>query len=356
MDVTFSYSLSPEQQQNWLEFWEKADHSHPRQHFAMGQIEVAKGRRPIFVMGNVADTPVIVAIFSIRPLWFRNQCSLEALCLSGPVFDDPVYLAPFLKEVVAYFKKQRVGQITISPYWFYPEAEAVKDELKAMKFSPIGMPRPTGIVDLRKSEEEILLSFSKKTRGKIRKLKEFPITIYPVTTIAEAQPLYDCLFKMRSERGILQMSWNEFKVTCLTLQNNPEIGACIAANYKQTFMAGRIILCGPRYAHSFGYAVNYEAARAFAKITFGCSLFWWSYLWAKKQGCYYFDVEGYDQNAEPTHPLYSIYAYKQQFKPSQVYRLEPFVCRCNIVSYLTFKGSTLPCKVGRQFRRPSVPE
>jgi len=100
MDLTCTYTLTPEQQQQWLRFWKKTRHSHPRQHFAMGDIEAAKGRKPVFVFGFEGDTIVAIGLFSIRPLLTNNKRSLEAFCLSGPVFDDPVYLNPFLTEVI----------------------------------------------------------------------------------------------------------------------------------------------------------------------------------------------------------------------------------------------------------------
>ena len=254
MDVTFSYSMSPEQQQKWFEFWGKANHSHPRQHYAMGQIEVAKGRRPVFVMGSVANAPVIVAIFSIRPLWFGNQYSLEALCLSGPIFDDPAYLSPFLKEVVAYFKKQRIGQITISPYWFYPEAETIKNELNAIGFSLKGEPKPTGIIDLCRSEEEIYKSISRKTRQQIGYAEKLPVEIHSAETLEEARLLFDVLSQMRVERGIIPMSWSEFKSTYLCLRENPKLGTCALVYYNKIFLTGMFVLSGPESANQIGRA------------------------------------------------------------------------------------------------------
>ena len=43
MKIIITFSLTPEQQEYWLKFWESTHHSHPRQHYAMGQIEIANG-------------------------------------------------------------------------------------------------------------------------------------------------------------------------------------------------------------------------------------------------------------------------------------------------------------------------
>jgi lipid II:glycine glycyltransferase (peptidoglycan interpeptide bridge formation enzyme) len=347
MDVSFSYSLTREQQQQWFGFWKNAHHSHPQQHFAMGQIEAARGRKPIFVMGSVANTPVIVAIFSIRPLWFRRRYSLNAVCFSGPIFDDPVYLAPFLKEVVAYFKELRIGQTMISPYWFYPETEAIKTELNKLNFGFVKDTKYTGVIDLCRTEEEIYESISRKTRQQIGYAEKLPVEIRSAETLEEARPLFDCLSKMHLERGVQPMSWAEFKSTYLCLRENPELGTCAVVYYNKIFLAGMFVLCGPESANPMGYAINYVAAKAFPNITFGCGLWWWCFLWARKQGCKFFDVEGYNETAKQEVIVYQVYQFKSRFSPRQVYR-EHFTCCCNTVTYFILNGSILLGKVGRR--------
>lgn len=337
MEITFTDSLTPDQQQAWIKFWEQSPHAHPRQHYAMGQIEIAKGRKPVFAFGRVDSEIVVMGIFSIQPLWFGDKCSLEAICYSGPVFEDPKHIYPFMEQVIDYFKKRYVGKVTISPYWLYPEAAPVKNELTTLGFSH-GKPRPTGIVNLSCTEDELFMSFSKKVRKQIRKLEQFQFDIKITTAVEDAKPLYDSLSKMRFDKGIEQMSWPEFKETLLCLNKNPMLGLCALMNYEHSFLTGRFLLCGPETAHGLGYVVNRQTADLLPNITVGFTLFWWCFCWAQQHGYKFFDLEGYQENIKPDHPLYALYQYKRQFRPHQVYRLESFGYQCNFYVCLLLKG------------------
>ena len=136
MKTIITYSLTPEQQESWLNFWQSTKHAHPRQHYAMGQVEIAKGRKPIYAMGLVGSELVAIGIFSVRLLWNDKKFSMEAICYSGPVIENPKHMRPFMEEMIDYFKEIYVGNITITPYWLYPEAAAIKDELAILGFSP----------------------------------------------------------------------------------------------------------------------------------------------------------------------------------------------------------------------------
>jgi lipid II:glycine glycyltransferase (peptidoglycan interpeptide bridge formation enzyme) len=325
MNTEFVRSLTTQQQQQWSDFLKQSDHAHPNQHYSMSQIEIAKGRTSIFAIGSVNNQIVVAGLFSIRPLWFGRKYSLEAICLSGPVFNDPAHLKPFLGQTIDYFGQIGVGRISMTPFWFYPEAEAVKDVFRQMRFKSKREPIPTGLVDLRRSEEEMIAALSQKTRKDMRQLEKLPINVYPITQLEDTQPLYHCLSKMRSEKRILPMSWNEFKGLYLWAQDNPQMGCFLRADYEQTFISGMLLKYGTKCAHGSAYAINTEAKKMPPKTSLGFNLWWQSLLWVKKQGSCNFDVDYYEENVEPTHPFYGFYKFKKHFKPVQVYRIEP-VC------------------------------
>jgi lipid II:glycine glycyltransferase (peptidoglycan interpeptide bridge formation enzyme) len=350
MNIEFVRSLTTQQQQQWSDLLSQSDHAHPRQHFQMGQIEIAKGRTPVFAVGLVDDQLVIAGLFSIHPLWFGGRISLEANCLSGPVFNDPVYLKPFLAQVIDYFGQIGVGRISMTPYWFYPEAEVIKDVLRQMRFLPMREPIPTGLIELNKTEEEFTASFTKNARKKLRRLEKHPIHVYPIKRFEDTLPLFQCLSRMRSERAIMEISRKEFQETYLCLQGNPRLGCWLRADYEQTFIAGTILLCGVKYAHGVAYAINPEVEQTFPKVSLGFSLWWQSILWLNKQGSLYYDVDVYEENAEPAHPLYAVYQFKRQFMPVQVNRLEPYSYEYKSVTSVMLHGYLILEKIVRHVK------
>lgn len=351
MKVTFTFSLTPEQQHSWSKFIQKSDHGHPRQHFTMCQIKFAKKKKTVFVTGTVNNQIVVTGLFGIRPLWFGEQGSLEATCLSGPVFDDPVYLKPFLEETIEYFRRLNVGRVSVSPYWIYPEAENVKEIFRQMRFKPKCEYIPTGLVDLNRSEADIVASLSKNARKKLKRLETYPIKIYPATQLEQAEPLYNSLSRLRSERGVLPMSWNEFKETIVWSKQYPQLGCCLRADYENIFISGKFLLYGVKYAHGLAYAINSDVPKNLPKISLGFLLWWQGLLWVQKQGSRYYDVDVYEENVEPLHPLYAVYQFKKQFKPIQVYRLEPYYYDYKSITQILLRGSVVIDKLGCRLKR-----
>lgn len=66
-----------------------------------------------------------------------------------------------------------------------------------------------------------------------------------------------------------------------------------------------------------------------------------------------FDLEGYSDNINRDHPLYSVYHFKGQFRPRQVYRLEPFCIDLNRSLSLLLYGLKTKDKIVRRFQ--SIP-
>jgi len=102
------------------------------------------------------------------------------------VFDNVEFFKEFIQCVIARFKKLGVGSVRISPYWQFPEAEQVESAINSLGFVPYnrreGTRSSTGYVDLTRSEDEILASFSQNTRRKIRQVEHSGVTVGPART------------------------------------------------------------------------------------------------------------------------------------------------------------------------------
>ncbi len=346
MNLHFCYELDQGQKAQWEQFWYKCQHSHPRQHFLFGEVERAKGRIPVYAFGEINGSIVCIGVFSIRPLFFGNKFSLEAICLRGPAFDDVTQGREFLLQVISRFKTLSVGSIRISPYWIFPEANEVVSAIAALGFltygSSSGDRTSTGLVDIQRREDEILRSFSRSARYQIYLASRLSVSVRPVTNFDDAVVAFKCLEQMRTERGILPLSYEEFKATFEHVLKDSEYGILLNSFIGDTFLGGLWIIRGIRTANPAGYAVQRSISKELpSSLSIGPSLWWEGIKWAKEKGCSLFDVEGYDEGVDKSSPLYHIHEFKRKFCPKPTQIISQHVYVCNTLTYSVYKGFNL---------------
>lgn len=340
--ISFHYKLYPHQQSEWVRFWEQCRNSYPRQHYLFGEVERAKGRTPIYVMGKVDGDIVCIAIFSIHPLFFGKRFSLEAYCLRGPAFDDVSFFKEFIQQVIARFKALGVAIVRVSPYWQFPEAEEVESVLNELRFVPYykseGSRSDTGFVDLRRPENEILVSFPRSVRYNVRRAEKLGVKVQAVTKIDEAYAAYECLSAMRSTRGLTPMSREEFTATFKHILKDREQGILLVASLNNELLGAFWLIRGPYIAYPIGYALNTENCRRLVRtLTVGHPLWWRGMKWAKENKCSWLDVEGYNENIEKSNPHYHIHEFKSHFRPKPVQIISEHICVCNALNYVVYK-------------------
>lgn len=52
-------------------------------------------------------------------------------------------------------------------------------------------------------------------------------------------------------------------------------------------------------------------------------------LWAKSNGCHYFDVEGFEHTTDRNHPKFGVYEYKRQMGAIETERFRDHLCIVN---------------------------
>lgn len=332
MKMHFCFELDEMERHKWNQFWEKCEHSHPRQHYLFGQIEQAKGRIPIYVYAEVEESIVCIGIFSIRPPLFGHNFSFEAACLRGPAFDDINYGAEFIRETLFWFRSLHVGRLRISPYWYFPDAEKISEILKQIGFVPVDehMRDKTGLINLQRSEEEIFASFERKTRQQINAASRLGATITPVTELGEARLAFDCLSSMRSQRGISKMSEKEFNVTFEHILKGQDIGLLLNAKLGPMFLGTIWNFRSSRYTNPSGYAIVPGVSKELpSNLSIGPALWWQMMKWAKSKGCRWFDVEGYIEKTQPDSLTYEVQKFKRRFSPEPVELISPQMYTCS---------------------------
>ena len=321
MKVNFSFELDETESRNWTEFWQTCHHSHAHQHFLFGKVERHKGCTPVYVYAEVDGRIVCAGIFSLHPFPFSRQCFREAICEHGPAFDDLAHAEVFLGETLSRFSSLRVARIQVSPQWYFPEAKPVALLLKRLGFMPFdGAVRiATGLIDLKRDEQEILLSFERKTRQQIKAAKKLGISIEAVTQLDEAYLAYNCLRSMRRQRGIFPMSEKEFVALFNHVLKEQETGILFIAKAGSTFLGGIWNLRSPYAANPHGYAINPKASQEVpSSFSIGPALWWQSLKWAKIKGCSFLDTEGSVEKAKPTNPRSGLRRFKRRLRPEPV--------------------------------------
>lgn len=349
MKVNFYYQLDGALQSQWNSFWQRCQHAHLQQHLLFGEVERAKGRIPIYAAGEVDGNLVCIGIFSVHPLFFGKSFSLEAICLRGPAFDGITHGKDFLLQIMSRFKALNVGSIRISPYWRFPEAQAVEELLMELGFSPYAPNSPfagdsntrtsTGRVDLQRSEDEILASFSKWTRRDIRRIEKFDVDIRPAKTMDEALLAFRSLCHMRHERGLTPMSLGEFSKTFQCILQDQNYGILFNAFSQESFLGTLWLIRGPQIALTAGYAIEPDSCKKLSNsLSIGPPLWWRGIQWAKKKGCSWLDVEGYNENTKTASPLYQIHKFKRKFRPQPLQIISEHVYICCSFTYAIYKG------------------
>ncbi len=334
MKLNFRYELNEEQQKQWIRFWQKCRHSFPRQHFLYAEIEKEQGRVPIFISGEINGSIECIGIFSIRPLFFGKRFSLEAYCLRGPAFDDVSVFKTFMEIVIKQFRFMKVGCVRVSPYWQFPEARNVEAALEELGFTSYykreGSRSDTGMVDLKRTESEIMASFSPKTRKHIRRTEKFDIEICAAKTLDNALLGFNSLCKMRYDRGLTPMLKSEFTKMFESIVKYQNYGICLNAISKERILLGSLwIIRGEQVAIPAGYVVEMEECKKIASdLSIGPPLWWNGILWAKEKGCILLDVAGYSDKTPETSYWYQIYKFKEKFRPQPIQIISEHICIC----------------------------
>lgn len=342
MKVYFQYQLSQAQQDEWLYFWENCKNAHPRQHHVFAEIEKAKGRIPLFVIGEENRKIAAIGLFSIRPFFFGNKFSLEAVCLRGPVFENIDDGRDFLLQIISFFKSLRVGSIRISPLWYFPKAEPIESLLKELNFkSYLGHTRDlTALIDLQRSIEDISASFSQSTRREIRRAERNQVIIRAATNIKEGQYFFERFDCMQHERGLTPITFNEFRSMMEFIFKKQDIGILLNAYHGETFLGGLWLARSSLVAHASRYVVVNEVLRSISNLSIGPVLWLHGMIWAKKKGCKLFDMEGSAEATDINSITYEVQKFKKRFNPATFERISEHVYISNHTIQSLFTGST----------------
>jgi len=331
MKLKVERTLDSTQRSKWIDFLERCENSHARQHPVFAFAEHGKGRHAIFVWGEEGGEIVSVAIFSLNNLCKFHWFILDAVALSGPCFLDAKTGQEFIKLFIDYAKKRHMSNVRISPYWFYPEAEVLEKAIRDLGFIPMkgrggeSNRQYTGIVDISLSKDEILANFSKSARREVRRATRQEVTVKYASTFLEAQLFYNALNDMNRDRHMPVVSENEYTEMYNNIFNTQDVGVIINAYKGGVFLGGIWLMRVGNNANVSQFVVSPEALHNLSNLRIAPFIWYEAMCWAKDKGCKNFDVEGYVEDVDKSNPMYNIYKYKREFSPKGVYRINEYI-------------------------------
>jgi lipid II:glycine glycyltransferase (peptidoglycan interpeptide bridge formation enzyme) len=353
MELFVKQELNPDEIIEWSELWMGCSKSHAQQHYLHAGVEVAKGRKPLFLYGKNKGRIVAIGIFSIKPIYGTMKYSLEAYCLRGPVFEDIHCGIEFLYKAKLYFNSNKVGQIRISPHWHNQQAKELIEALKNNGFSPYYKKQDslstTGIVNLQDVEiSNLIATFSKSARREISRAERQHVEIRPITQVSESLKFIKELNSMLITQRLTPTSESEFVGLFNLLLKKGDLGILLGAYKEKLFLGGLLLYRDCNYAHGYRFVVAKNLLAEISNLRLAPIIWFHAMTWAKGKGCHWLDLEGYDIIKDKTNRLYNIYKYKSEFNPTLSKRVSEHIQVCNYTTYLFYRFFTIISKIKRK--------
>lgn len=314
-------SLPETTAQEWDAFLYEAQHAHPRQMRPAAAVVTALGHDVLYVLGRKDGRVCATGLFTMKRSGLIPGRHAMAEALSGPVCDDPLTMLEFLSALTVSNAFSKVDAISITPYWLDADAEALAPTLQqaGWRCSESEPVRYTGLIDLSRPIEAIRAGFSKKARRKLLAVEKTDVVIREVETLDEADTFFKKLNRLVQHRhGLTPVSKAEYETEFRAIREHPSYGVMLAAYRGGTFLGGVLRFKSARVAHGRRIFVDPAAA---GELRIAPALLYQGMIWAKAQGCHTFDIEGFRQIDDTTDPLFKVFEYKRELRPTPAIRI-----------------------------------
>lgn len=181
------------------------------------------------------------------------------------------------------------------------------------------LPKDTVFIDLRKSEQDILMQMKSKTRYNIRLSKRKDVKVR-IADMSDINIWYELYKETCSRNGIYLHNLNNFKTVLTTKAKNTKSPAkvelLIAENDGLPLAAMFLVYSARRATYLFG-ASSGEKRNLMATYL----LQWEAIRRAKNMKCIEYDMFGIAPNRDPSHPMYGLYRFKTGFGGNIFHRM-----------------------------------
>jgi len=263
--------------------------------------------------------------------WFLSCDENEALVIKLPLYKEKSYLyvprGPlcsaqgwhvFLKKAKELAIAEKCVFIRVEPYKV-PNGTLKKlgfDKVK--KYSPLSRqysPMNTLLLDLRKSEEQILTEMKPKGRYNIRLAERKGISIRQSKKEEDLKVFYDLSVGMK-ERGFTSFGYEHYEKLLKTLTQSKNITLFVAEHEKEILSV--IMVCYYGKTAIYLHGASSDSKREYMPNHLAQ---WVAIKEAKKQDCQVYDFWGIAPDDNPDHSWAGITRFKKSLGGEQVHLL-----------------------------------
>jgi lipid II:glycine glycyltransferase (peptidoglycan interpeptide bridge formation enzyme) len=232
-------------------------------------------------------------------------------CPGGPLIDfkQTDYFKLFLKEIKKIAKKEKCFFIRVRPQLKDNSENSLLFKKAGFHKSPMHLhAERTWQIDLKKSEEDILMDMRKNTRYMVRKSLKIDFKVEQSLLVRDVDYLYDLQMKTVKRQKFVPFSKEYFQKELLAFKDDDKI-RLFKISYKGRVLAAAFIVfyAETAYYHYSGTSLE------FPKLPVSYRLQWEAVKEAKKRGLRVYDLWGVAPENKPNHRFAGVSLFKKGF-------------------------------------------
>ncbi len=281
------------------------------QSWLWGDFQKALGR-PIFRLAEYSREGDLVAV----ALLVKQEIHFDynyLYCPRGPVintanFDDA---SPFFSEIKALAREQKSFLVRVDPAWTIGSDKRLLDA-DFRKTEKEVQPKCSLIIDITKSEDELLGGMKQKTRYNLNLATKKPVVVRVSSEIADVEPFWQ-LMKQTAKRDGIRSHPKEYYKKMFELLSPDGTAQFFIAQYDNKIVAVNMVTF-------FGTTCTYlhgTSADLYRGVMAPYLLQWHAIVEAKKRGIQWYDFGGVNAHSFQDQRWAGITRFKTGFVPDQ---------------------------------------
>jgi len=227
--------------------------------------------------------------------------------IPNPKFQILNILLGKLKKIA---KEEEASFIRVCPIWERSKENEEIFKKLGFKNAPIHVhPEISWILELDKTEEELLYGMRKTTRYLIRRAqKDSEIQIKKSQSLEDLEKFYKIYQETASYHSFVPFSFDYLKNELEVFKKDDQI-LIFLAKYKEEVVSGAVVV----YWQNGGFYHHGASLRKYSKIPTSYLIQWEAIKEAKKRGCDFYSFWGIAPEDKPNHPWKGLTLFKKGF-------------------------------------------
>ncbi len=292
----------------WDSFVSQAKTGHLMQSYQWGELMKRDGCRITRVGVLEEGQLVAAALVQLATMPYVNAPWLYVP--RGPVVDDPASpaLSAIINELHQIARRERAVMLKIEPH-VEEGTPGWREALKELGFQLNPVPahvRRSWLLDITPPEQRLLAGMKRSWRYNIKVAERSGIQVREARTFEDMKAFYR-IYQQTSQRDDFTILPLKHYTDILELFAND--ARLFLADYQGETLVGHLLI---RYG-AWCWDMFGATAEAYRNLKPGYLLHWKTFLWAKAQGCTFYDFRGIPEALEPGEELWNVYEYKRGF-------------------------------------------